>query len=157
RLTAETTFGAHLACNARHFAGKAVELVHHRVQRLLQLKDLAAHVHRDFAREVAAGDGGRHFGDVANLGRQIASHPVHAVRQALPRPGAARYLRLPTELAFCADLACDARHLRSKGIELIHHRVDGFLETKNFPADVDCDLFGDVTLRDGRRHFSDVA
>jgi hypothetical protein len=34
----------------------------------LELQNLAAHVHRDFARQIAAGDGDGHFGDVTHLG-----------------------------------------------------------------------------------------
>ena len=62
-------FGADLARHARHLAGEAVELIDHRVQRFLQLQDLAAHVDGDLARQVAVGDGGRHLGDVADLRR----------------------------------------------------------------------------------------
>jgi len=51
--------------------GEPVELVDHRVERFLELQDLAAHVHRDLAGKVAAGDGGRHLGDVTNLRRQV--------------------------------------------------------------------------------------
>ena len=68
-LAAEPAFGADLARHARHLAGEAVELIHHRVERFLELQDLAAHVDGDLARQVAAGDGGRHLGDVAHLRR----------------------------------------------------------------------------------------
>ncbi len=46
-----------------------------------ELQDLAAHVDGDLARQVAAGDGGRDLGDVADLGGQVAGHRVHAVGQ----------------------------------------------------------------------------
>src|SRR5207249_8139683 len=83
-LTAQSSLGADLARHAGHFARKAVELVDHRVERFLELQDLATHVDRDLARQVAAGDGGRHLGDVADLRRQIAGHRVDAVGQILP-------------------------------------------------------------------------
>ena len=110
-LAAEPAFGADLARHARHLAGEAVELVHHRVERFLELKDFAAHVDGDLARQVAAGDGGRHLGDVAHLAGQVAGHRVDDVGQVLPGAGDARHLRLAAELAFGADLARDARHL----------------------------------------------
>ena len=69
RLAAEPAFGADLARDARHLAGEAVQLIDHRVEGLLQLQDLAAHVDRDLARQVAVGDGGRDLGDVAHLRR----------------------------------------------------------------------------------------
>ena len=46
-----------------------VELVDHRVDRVLELEDLAADVDRDLLAQVAPGDGGRDLGDVADLGR----------------------------------------------------------------------------------------
>src|SRR5207248_225082 len=49
RVTAELALGADLARDARHLAGEPVELVHHGVERFLQLKDFAAHVDGDLA------------------------------------------------------------------------------------------------------------
>ena len=57
-------------------------------------------------------DGGRHLGDVAHLGGQVAGHRVHVVGQVLPGAGDARHLGLAAELAFGADLARHARHFR---------------------------------------------
>ena len=69
RLAAELAFGADLARHARHFGGERVELIDHRVDGVLQLEDLALHVDRDLARQVAARDGRGHVGDVAHLRR----------------------------------------------------------------------------------------
>ena len=68
-LAAELALGAHLARHARHLGGERVQLIHHRVERVLQLEDLALHVDGDLLGEVARGDGLRHLGDVAHLGR----------------------------------------------------------------------------------------
>ena len=46
-LAAELAFGADLARHARHLGGERAQLLDHRVERLLQLQDLAAHVDRD--------------------------------------------------------------------------------------------------------------
>ena len=70
-LAAEAAFGADLARHARDFAGERVQLVDHRVERVLELEDLALDVDRDLARQVAARDGGRDLGDVADLRRQV--------------------------------------------------------------------------------------
>ena len=156
-LAAELAFGADLARHARHLAGEAVELVDHRVEGLLQLQDLAAHVDGDLARQVAAGDGGRHLGDVAHLVGEVAGHRVDAVGQVLPGAGDARHLRLAAELAVGADLARHARHLGGEGVELIDHRVDGLLQLQDLAADVDGDLLRQVALGDGGRHLGDVA
>ena len=50
---------------------KRVELVDHRVDGVLELEDLALHVDRDLARQVAVGDGRGHVGDVAHLAGQV--------------------------------------------------------------------------------------
>ena len=58
--------------DARHFRGERVELIDHRVDGVLQLEDLAAHVDGDLLRQVAVGDRGRDVGDVAHLVGQVA-------------------------------------------------------------------------------------
>jgi hypothetical protein len=70
-LAAELAFGAHLARHAGHFGGERAELVHHAVDGVLQLEDLALHVHRDLAREVAVGHRLGHVGDVAHLRGEV--------------------------------------------------------------------------------------
>ena len=156
-LAAEPAFGTDLAGNARHFAGERVELVHHRVDGFLQLQDFAGNVHGDFLRQVAAGDGGRNVGDVADLRREVQRHEVDAVGQVFPRAGDARHLRLTAELAFGADLAGHAGHFRGKRIELVHHRVDGVFEFENFAAHIDGDLARQVAAGHRRGHVRDVA
>src|ERR1043165_8752049 len=47
RLAAENSFGADLPGDARHLGCERGELVDHRVDRVLELEDLALHVHRD--------------------------------------------------------------------------------------------------------------
>ena len=77
RLPAELAVRSHFASHARYFAGECVELIHHRVDGVLQLQNFALHVDSDLAAQVAAGDGRRHFGDVSHLARQVAGHEVH--------------------------------------------------------------------------------
>ena len=77
RLAAQFAFGADFARDARHFAGETVELVHHGVDGVFQLENFAAHVDGDLLRQVAVGDGGRHFGDVTDLAGEVAGHRVH--------------------------------------------------------------------------------
>ena len=89
---------------------KRVELIDHRVDRVLQLQNFAAHVDRDLLRQVAVGHGRGHFGDVADLGRQVRGHEVDVVGQVLPGAGHAGHLRLAAQLAFGADFAGHAGH-----------------------------------------------
>ena len=156
-LAAELAVGADLARHARHLGGEGVELIHHRVDGLLQLQDLAADVDGDLLRQVALGDGGRHLGDVAHLAGQVAGHRVDAVGQVLPGAGDAAHHGLAAELALGADLARHARHLAGEGVELVDHRVDGLLQLQDLAAHVDGDLLGQVAVGDGGRHLGDVA
>src|SRR5207302_7585458 len=71
RLAAQSPFGADLARDARHLAGKGVELIDHRVDGLLQLQDLAADVDGDLLRQIALRNRGRHLGDVPHLPGQV--------------------------------------------------------------------------------------
>ena len=157
RLAAELAFGADFAGDARHFRGESVELIHHRIDGVLQFQNFAAHVDGDLARKVAARHRGGHLRDVADLVGEVAAHGVHRVGQVLPGAGDAGHDRLAAELAFGADFAGHARHFRSEGAQLVHHRVDGFLQLQDLAAHVDGDFLRQVAVghRDG--HFGDVA
>ena len=157
RLAAELAFGADLAGDARHLGREGVELIDHRVDGVLQLENLALHIDGDLARQIAAGDGRRHLGDVAHLAGEVAGHEVDVVGEPLPGAGDTGHLRLPAELAFGADLARDARDFRRERVELVDHRVDGFLQLEDLAADVDRDLARQVAAGDGGRHLGDVA
>ena len=124
RLAAEAAVGADLARHARHFRGERAELVDHRVGGFLELQNLAAHVDGDLLGKVAVGDGDGHFGDVADLGGEVAGHLVDRVGQVLPHARDALDLRLAAELALGADLARHARHFRGEDRELLDHRID---------------------------------
>ena len=140
RLPAELALRSDFARDAGHLGGERVELIDHRVDRVLELQNLAFHVDGDLARQIAARDRRRHFGDVSDLAGEVAGHRVHVVRQVLPRSGDPRNLRLAAELPLGADLARDARHLAGEAIELVDHRVDRFLQLKDLAAHVDRDL-----------------
>ena len=53
RLAAELSFRADLARHARDLRRERAELIDHRVDRVLQLQDLAAHFDGDLLRQVA--------------------------------------------------------------------------------------------------------
>ena len=156
-LTAEAAFGSDFAGHARDFAGEPVELVHHRVERFFELENFAAHVDRDLARQVAAGDGGRDFGDVSHLASQVAGHEVHVVGEIFPRAADAGHLRLAAELAFGSDFAGHARHFTGECVELVHHRVDGVFQFENFALHVDRDFAGQIAAGHSGGDFGDVS
>ena len=86
-LAAQDALGAHLPGDPGHLLGEGRQLVHHRVEGVLQLQDLAARVHVDLLRQVAPGHRRGHLRDVAHLGGQVAGHAVHGVGQVAPHTG----------------------------------------------------------------------
>ena len=155
-LSAEPSVGADLAGDARDFGGERVELVDHRVDRVLQLENLAAGIDGDLAREVAAGDRRGDLGDVADLRRQVCREQVDVVGEVLPGAADAGHDRLSAELALGADLARDARDFGREGSQLLDHRVEGVLEQQQLAADVNGDLLRQVALRHGGGDLGDV-
>jgi hypothetical protein len=139
-LAAELALGADLARDTRDLGCERPELVHHRVDGVLELEDLALHVDSDLLRQVAGGHGRRDLGDVSHLRRQVTGHEVHGLGQIFPRARHAADSGLAAELAFGADLARDARHLRRERRELVDHRVDRVFQLENLAFDVDRDL-----------------
>ena len=134
RLAAQLALGADLARDARDLAGETVELIDHGVQRFLQLKDLAAHIDGDLARQVAAGDRGRHLGDVAHLAVRLPAIELTLSVRSFQVPATPGHLRLAAQPPFGADLARDAGHFAGERVELVDHRVDGLLQLQDFAA-----------------------
>ncbi len=157
RLATELPFRADLARHTRDFRGERAELIDHRVDRVLELEDLALDVDRDLLRQVAVGDRRRDRGDVPHLAGQVRCHEVDRVGQVLPGAGRAADVGLATQLPVGADLPRDTRDLRRKPVELIDHRVDRLLHLQNLAADIDGDLLREVAMRDRGRHLRDVA
>src|SRR4029079_1229702 len=104
-LATELAFRADFTGNARHFRGETVQLVHHRVDRVFQLENLALDVDGDLAREVASRHCGRDLGDVAHLRGQVRTHCVHRVGEVFPGTRHVRHFGAATENALGADLA----------------------------------------------------
>ena len=156
-LAAELALGAHLARDARDLAGERAELVDHRVDRPLELEDLALGVDRDLLRQVALGHGGGDLRDVADLARQVVRELVDVLGQAAPGAGDALDLGLAAELALRAHLARHARDLVREGRELVDHRVDGVLELEDLALGVDRDLARQVAAGDRGGHAGDAA
>src|SRR5207237_738402 len=118
--------------------------------------DFAANVHRNFAREIAAGDCRGDFGDITNLTGEVAGHEVHVIGQVFPRAGHAGHLRLTTELAVGADFASDARDFPGERVQLVHHRGAGGFGREDFAFHVDGDLARQVAAGHSRGDLCDV-
>src|SRR5262249_4505269 len=143
-LAAQLALRPDLAGHAGHFRSEGAELIHHRVDGVLELEDLTADIHCDGLGEVAAGEGRRDHGDVADLRREVAGHRVDTVGEVLPRTRYALYLRLAAQLAFRTDLASNTGHLGGERPQLVHHRVDDVLDLEDFSLDVHGDFLGQV-------------
>src|SRR5205814_9043945 len=107
RLPAKFAFATYLAGHTRHFGGKRAKLIDHRVDRVLELENLALHIDSDFSREIAICYRRSHIGDVAHLRGQVSGHGIHRVSQIFPSPRHAADNGLTTEFAFGTHLTGD--------------------------------------------------
>ena len=119
---------------------KRVELIHHGVDGVLQLQNFAAHIHRDLARQVAVGHGRGHFGDVADLRRQVAGHGVDRSVRSFHTPPTPFTSACPPSLPSVPTSRATRVTSLANAVELVHHGVDGVLQLQNFAARVHRDL-----------------
>ena len=157
RLPSQLALGADLARHARHLRGEDAQLLHHRVDGLLELQDLALGVDGDLLGEVAVGHRRGDQRDVAHLRGQIAGQHVHVVGEVAPRAGRAGHARLPAQLALDADLASHGGHLVGEHAQRVGHAVDGVGQRRHFAARLDHQLLRQIALGDGGHHLDDAA
>src|SRR5206468_4131287 len=155
-LAAEFSFGADFAGDARDFGSKRGELVHHGVDGVLQFKDFSFHIYGDFFRQVAAGYGRCDVGDVPDLSGEVGRHEIDVVGEVFPGSGYALHVGLAAEFSFGTDFAGGTGDFGGKRGELVHHRVDGVFQFKDFSAHNHGDFFGEVAAGHGGCHFGDV-
>ena len=156
-MTAEFSLGADFARDARDLRSERRKLVHHRVDGVLQLQNLAFDVHGDFLAKIAGGNCSGDCGDVADLRREVRRHEIHRVGQIFPGTGNAFDVGLTAQVSFGADLARHARHFRGERAQLVHHGVDGVLELKDFALHVDGDLLRQIAACYRGRYIGNVA
>ena len=156
-MTAQLAFGADFAGDAGHFRGERAELIHHHVDRVFQIEDFAAHVHRDFARQIAFRHRRRHIGDVSHLAGQVVGHVIDVIGQIFPRSGYAAHIGLHPKFALGADFAGDAGDFRGERTQLIHHRIDGVLQFENFAPRIRRDFARQIAFGHRRGHISDIS
>ncbi len=135
RLPAELSVGADFLGDAGHFGGEGVQRVHHRVDGVFHLQHFALGVDGDLLGEVASRDGGRHFGDVAHLRREVIGELVHVVGEVAPDAGRVGNGGLSTELSVGAYFLGDAGNLGRERAQLIDHRVDGRADAQELSFD----------------------
>ncbi len=125
------------AGHAGHFGGKTVELVHHRVDGVLQLENLPLHVDGNLSRRSPRATAVVTSGNVSHLARQVGRHASSRSRSSPSTSPPPRAPRLTAELPLGPDFTRHAGHFRREPVELVHHRVDGLLELQNLPLHVD--------------------
>src|SRR5262249_54397024 len=81
---AQVPFGTDLAGDPGDLIGEGGQLIDHRVDRRLELHDLALRVDGDLLGQVAVGHRGGDLGNVAHLQRQVGGHEVDVVGQVPP-------------------------------------------------------------------------
>src|SRR5207237_650211 len=127
-LATELSFSSYFAGHDRPFRSERIQLVHHRVDGVLQFENFTLNVHGDLLRKISVRDGGGNFSDVTHLTREVAGHKVHVISQVLPGSGDAHYLRLSAEASFGAYLARHTGDYRSERAELVQHRIGHVLK-----------------------------
>src|SRR5205807_81084 len=139
-LAAQLAVGAHFTSHAGHFGGERPELIHHSVDRVLELLEFAFDIDGDLRSEERGVGGDGDVGDVAHLGGQIAGHDVDGVGEVFPGAGHAANVGLTAQFAVGADFASHTGHFGGERPELIHHSVDRVLEFLEFAFDIDGDF-----------------
>src|SRR4029453_634760 len=99
---------------ASYFRGERTELVHHGVDRVLELRDFAFHIDRDLFGEIAIGDSGGNKGNVSDLCGKVTGHKIHAVGQVFPGAGNARHFSLAAEDSFRTHFAGHTCYFRGE-------------------------------------------
>ena len=156
-LAAQNSFGAYFAGHAGYFAGEDVERVHHLVQVVLQVEQLAFHVNGDFLAQIAFRYGGGHVGNVPYLRGQVAGHRVHVIGQLLPGAAHAGHHGLAAEPALGAHFAGHAGHLVAENIQRVHHLIQDVLQLQDFALHVHRHLLAQVAAGHGGGHVGNVA
>ena len=121
---------------------KERELVHHRVDGVLQLENFAFDIDRDLLGQVAVGHRRGHGGDVTHLAVRLPAMKFTLSVRSFHVPANTAHVGLAAEFSFGADFARHARHFRGERAKLIHHRVDGVFQLENFAFHIHRDLLG---------------
>ena len=100
RLSAQFSFGTHFARHTRHFRSERIQLVHHRVDGVLQFENFAFDVDRDLSSTSRRSRPQLSLPRCFAPGRQVAGHEVHAVRQILPGTSHALHICLSAQFPF---------------------------------------------------------
>ncbi len=141
----------------RVFERGFAEVSDHFVDVVLEGGDFALGGDGDGTSQVALGDGGGHFGDGADLRRQIRGELVHVVGQVAPGSGCAGHGGLPAQFSFDAHFAGHGGHLIGERRKRVDHAVDRVGELGDFAFGFHGQLSLEIAVGDGGHHLGDVA
>ena len=152
-LAAELALGADLLGHAGDLGRESTQLIHHGVDRALELEDLAPGLDGDLLREVAVGHRGGDERDVSHLGGEVTGQEVDVVGEVLPGAGDTLDLGLAAQLSLGADLAGHAGHFGGDQTQAIHQLVDRGPDAKGIALHrstvvLERHLVGEVAFRD---------
>ena len=84
RLTTKFSLRPDLECDSRDFSGEHPQADHHRVDRCLELEDLASGIDFNLFGEISASDGFGDLGDGPDLAGEVPGEVVHDVCELAP-------------------------------------------------------------------------
>ena len=140
--------GADLAGHPGDLVGERRQLVDHRVDRRLQLQDLAPGVHGDLLRQVAPRHRRGDLGDAAHLRGQVGGHEFTASVRSFQVPATSGHRGLAAQQAVGAHLAGHPGDLVGEQAQRGGQRVDRVGQLGDLAAGVHGDRARQVALRD---------
>ena len=132
--------------------GEGVELVHHRVDGVLELQDLALHVDGDLLGQVAVGHGGGDLGDVADLAVRLPAMKLTLSVRSFQVPATPGTSAWPPSLPSVPTSRATRVTSEAKALSWSTMVLMVFLSSRISPLHVDGDLL--ATGRRWRRRWS---
>src|SRR5699024_5739479 len=124
RSATECPLGAHHTGHPGHVVTEGGQLIHHRVDGVLQVEHLALHVDGDLLAQINYGHRRGHLGDVAHLICQSDRHPVDRLGHLTPSTGDPIDPGGATQLALGTHLTGHSGHFLGETAHLLGHAVD---------------------------------
>ena len=103
----------------------------------------------DRAGQIAFGHSRRHFGDSADLIRQIGGQKIHIPDQVLPRSRRAGHVGLTSQPSLDADFARHVGDLFGECRQRVGHVVDRLSQSRDFTFRFDRQFLAQVAFRNG--------
>src|SRR5262249_18261881 len=156
RLTTQLSFDTHFASHGGDLVGERPERIGHAVDGFGEGRHFTFCFENELLVQVPVGDRGHDLDDTAHLFGEVRRHEIHVVGQVLPSARHAFHIGLTAELSFRTHFFGHTGHFGGKGVELVHHGVDGTFHFKDLTAGIDRDLLRQVAFGHSGRDLCDV-